>query len=202
MDIVDEEGNTLEDVVRAEKGLSEPKKGTELRLLEEAQNRHNFSERKKSVIFVVNSEYSTLESLPGSQNDIKLARKVFAARNYKIHEIKNSKNILEDVCSKVEEEGFKESASDVFQLVYCGHGIHKTAAEKGNRANENEKEADFNHVGEFGDCLVNVDGSLCSELSLALGIAQGLSENTRMCLFYDMCRAQGRVSIQTYNKLA
>lgn len=39
LEIFDEEGNTLEDVVRAEKGLSEPNKGTALRLLEEARNR-------------------------------------------------------------------------------------------------------------------------------------------------------------------
>ena len=104
-------------------------------------------------------------------------------------------NILEDVCKLVETEEFKESASDVFQLVYTGHGIHKTMVEKGKQAAENDEEADYKQRGKLGDCLVNTDGSVCSELELALSIAQELSENTRICLFYDMCRSQSKVCI-------
>ena len=39
--------------------------------------------------------------------------------------------------------------------------------------------------GELGDCLVGVDGKLCAELALALGIAQELGEKTKIRLMYE-----------------
>ena len=48
-------------------------------------------------------------------------------------------------------------------------------------------------VNELGDCLVGVDGTLCSELRLSLSIAEELPENTTMCFLYDMCRVETRV---------
>ena len=57
-----------------------------------------------------------------------------------------------------------------------------------------EKHEKSNHqINEIGDCLVNVDGSPCSELRLSLSIAQELPENTTMCFLYDMCRVETRV---------
>ena len=55
------------------------------------------------------------------------------------------------------------------------------------------------HINELGDCLVNVDGSECSELRLSLSIAQELPENTTMCFLYDMCRVETRVSKDYFN---
>mgnify|MGYP001223969665 CR=1 FL=1 len=55
---------------------------------------------------------------------------------------------------------------------------------------EEESEEGF----DFGDCLVNTNGTVCSELFLALNIAQALSKNTKICLVYDMCRTQTKVS--------
>ena len=49
-------------------------------------------------------------------------------------------------------------------------------------------------VNEIGDCLVGVDGTLCSELRISLSIAEELPENTTMCFLYDMCRVETRVS--------
>ena len=49
-------------------------------------------------------------------------------------------------------------------------------------------------VNELGDCLVGVDGTLCSELRLSLSIAEELPESTTMCFLYDMCRVETRVS--------
>ena len=56
-----------------------------------------------------------------------------------------------------------------------------------------------NQVNELGDCLVGVDGTLCSELRLSLSIAEELPENTTMCFLYDMCRVETRVSRDMFN---
>ena len=52
----------------------------------------------------------------------------------------------------------------------------------------------IHHVNELGDCLVNVNGEMCSELRLSLSILEELPENTTMCFMYDMCRVETRVS--------
>ena len=55
-----------------------------------------------------------------------------------------------------------------------------------------------NQVNELGDCLVGVDGTLCSELRLSLSIAEELPENTTMCFLYDMI-VETRVSRDILN---
>ena len=198
-DEVDEEGRALEEIIGT--GLPYPlgasKTGTALKLIQDARNRSNSKNRQKAVIFVLNSEYSKakLESLQGQNEDFQIGKKVFKDKHYAVHVIKDSEDILEDVCTLVETEEFKESAADIFQLVYSGHGIHKTMAEKGKPNAMNDEEAEYKQRGKLGDCLVNTDGSECSELELALNIAEALSENTRICLFYDMCRSQSKVCI-------
>ena len=149
------------------------------------------------MLFVLNSDYSkaNVESLHGQNEDFNIGEKVFRGKHYTVHVIKDSEDILGDVSTLVATEEFKESSSDVFQLVYTGHGMHKTMVEKGKQAAENDEEADYKQRGKLGDCLVNTDGSVCSELELARSIAQELSENTRTCLFCDMCRSQSKVCI-------
>ena len=186
---VDEEGNTLEDLLRAEKHLGALTISEGLKLFETAKKRNITSDRKKGVIIVVNSKYSDrcFEDLPGTREDLKLALKIFKARNYTTKVIEDSPDILKDVRQFVNQEGFKESARDVCQLLYLGHGTHIDTVEKHERS--------INQKGEFGNCLVGVDGKYCSEVALALVIAQGLREDTKICLLYDMCRVQLRVSL-------
>ena len=53
-----------------------------------------------------------------------------------------------------------------------------------------------NQVNEIGDCLVGVDGTLCSELKLSLSIAEELPKNTTMCFLYDMCREENMTRVR------
>jgi len=144
--------------------------------------------RKKFVIFVVNSEYdsnSEFDDLPGTLENLEAALKIFEKLNYVTHVIPNSKDILTEVRDYVEnKDGFKDSARDVFQLLYLGHGCHKNIIYK--------HEGSYLQKGQLGDCLVNVDGTFCAELELALCIGQNLAEKTKICLMYDMCREQTR----------
>lgn len=78
-------------------------------------------------------------------------------------------------------------------MYFTGHGIHKTLAEKGTPVTENTEEAQYNQEGEYGDCIVNTDGSLCSELVVSMVIASSLKKDAKICLFLDMCRTEGKV---------
>jgi len=184
---LDEDGNTLEDLLKAEKHLGALTISDGLKLFEAAMKGNVTSDRQKFVIFVANWKYSAtgFKDLPSPPKDLKLAKEIFKQRNYGIHVIENSADILEDVCEYIENtEGFEESARNILQFVYMGHGLHKKFVQKHKKSNYQE--------GEIGDCLVGVDGTLCGELELALNIARGVSDRTKMCMIYDMCRVQTR----------
>ena len=91
---------------------------------------------------------------------------------------------MKDVRQFVNQEGFKEFAREE---TCANYGTHIDTVQKHERS--------INQKGEFGNCLVGVDGKYCSEVALALLIAQGLREDTKICLLYDMCRVQLRVSL-------
>ena len=187
-DSVDARGQTLEDLLKAEQHLGRLTISDGLKLFEAAKKRNISSDRKKFVIFVANWKYSAtgFKDLPSPPKDLKLAKEIFRQRNYGIKVIENSVDIIEDVCGYIENtEGFKESARDILQFVFMGHGLHKKFVQKHKMSNYQE--------GEIGDCLVGVDGTLCGELELALNIARGVSDRTKMCMIYDMCRVQTRV---------
>ena len=142
---------------------------------------------------MINTDYkkSGLASLEGPLRDLEIAKKVFEAKEFDVFVIRNSDNILEDVCGLIEEKQIKDS--DVVQFFFSGHGIHKATAEKGLFAKGNEKETEFDQEGELGDCLVGTDGKLCEELLLSWQISECLKEDASMCFFYDMCRNEGKV---------
>jgi len=186
-DMMDEEGNTLEDLLNAQPCLSDITKKNVLKIFEAAMKRKGTKDRKKAAIFVVNWNYQDphYDYLDGILDDVKVAKDIFKKRGYHVRIIENSKDIDSDVCNLLEnDEEFKKCARDVFQFIYMGHGIHKVMAEKHEKSNR--------QINELGDCLVNVDGSLCSELELSLSIAQELPESTTMCFLYDMCRVETR----------
>ena len=199
---VNEEGKALEDLLgtglNRQLGVNDTAEAR--RLFHQARNRSNSKNRRKTVIFVLNSDYSkaNMDSLHGQHDDFKTGKKVFKDKHYEVHVIKDSDDILGDVCAQITEKKIKESASDVFQLVYSGHGVHKAMVQKGRETAENDKEIEFKQKGKFGDCLVNTDGTFCSELELALKIANELSEKTRICLFYDMCRNQSKQTVSHF----
>jgi len=185
-DLVDEEGNTLKDLLN-QTDLDKPEKRNILNMFEAAMRRKGTKNRKKAAIFVINWKYQDrhYNDLLGILDDVKIVKEVFKNRGYHVRVLENSKDIDSDVCNLLEkDEEFKNCARDAFQFIYMGHGIHKIMAEKHERGNH--------HINELGDCLVNVDGSLCSELELSLSIAQELPESTTMCFLYDMCRVETR----------
>jgi len=185
-DMINEEGDTLEDRLN-QTHLDKSTKKDILKISEAAMKRKGTKDRKKAAIFVLNWKYQDrhYNDLLGILDDVKIVKEVFKNRGYHVRVLENSKDIDSDVCNLLEkDEEFKNCARDAFQFIYMGHGIHKIMAEKHERGNH--------HINELGDCLVNVDGSLCSELRLSLSIAQELPENTTMCFLYDMCRVETR----------
>jgi len=169
------------------KNLDDITKKNVVKYYEAAMKRKRTKDRKRAAIFVVNYRYQPrhYSNLSGILEDVKVVKDVFRKRNYHIKVIENSKDIERDVCNVLKtDEEFKICTRDAFQFIYMGHGIHKIMAEKHERGN--------NQVNDIGDCLVNVDGSPCSELRLSLSIAEELPENTNMCFLYDMCRVETR----------
>ena len=89
--------------------------------------------------------------------------------------IENSADIINDVCEYIENtEGLIESARDILQFVYMGHCLHKKSVQKIQNTEIVNTQEDVDY------CLVGVDGKLCSELNLALNIARGVSDHTKM----------------------
>ena len=62
--------------------------------------------------------------------------------------------------------------------------------EKGSDLAEDEDEEYFNQEGHHGDCIVNVDGTVCSELMLSFYFAGVVKQDALICLFFDMCRTE------------
>ena len=194
LDIEDEDGDgkTIENMLP--KDIDPLKISRANKFFQDAKTRKDMAARNKIAIFVINTQYKApLNNLEGPLHDLENARKVFAAQNYSIHVIENSKDILTDVLDLIENEGLE--GSDAIQLVYSGHGVHKTSAEKGKFQTETENKTNFGQRGELGDCLVNTDGTLCEELLLSWEIARELKGDALMGFFYDMCRSEKKVSV-------
>jgi hypothetical protein len=149
----------------------------------------------KWAILIINCNYqkSPLSSLEGPGHDLILAKKVFQDKKYRIKIFQDSEDIFADVMGWMVDEKVKES-TDVFQLFFSGHGIHKTTAEKGIRGNWNSEKVEYGQEGEIGDCLVNSDGTYCEELMLSSCVSNELGKNTKICFLYDMCRDETKVS--------
>ena len=196
LDIQDEDGNTLENILSHR--LAPHQIATAKKLFRDARARRDgMLIRNKAVVFVINIDYShDYTSLEGPMHDLEIAKKVFQAKGYSVHVIKNSDDIVEDVLSKMEAENMKET-TDIFQLVYSGHGIHKISAEKGNSrgAHITKNETYYNQKGELGDCMVGTEGTLCEELFLSWQVSEELKKDASMCFFYDMCRNEEKVHI-------
>ena len=143
----------------------------------------------KLALIVVNCDYgkSKLEDLEGPHDDLKLAVKLFTEKGYRIHVIKDSDKINTDVLDWIEDNQLEET-TEIFQLFYSGHGVHKSTAEKGMLYSGDNKKADYRQEGEHGDCLVNCDGTLCEELLLSYQISDVFKKETELSFFYDMCR--------------
>ena len=194
LDIEDEDGDgkTIENMLP--KDIDPLKISRANKFFQDAKTRKDMAARNKIAIFVINTQYKApLNNLEGPLHDLEIARKVFAAQNYSIHVIENSKDILTDVLDLIENEGLE--GSDAIQLVYSGHGVHKTSAEKGKFQTETENKTNYGQSGELGDCLVNTDGTLCEELLLSWEIARELKGDALMGFFYDMCRSEKKVSV-------
>merc|ERR1719369_986812 len=142
-------------------------------------------------MLVINVDYSEsdLKNLEGPVQDLKVAKEMFKDKDYDIIEIVNSKNIFKDVVRELQK---LDKSSDVFQLFYSGHGIHKTDVEKGLFLGEDVTNAEttYRTKGELGDCLVNTDGTYCEELRLSTVVAKEMKEDASICLMYDMCRVE------------
>ena len=143
----------------------------------------------KLALIVVNCDYgkSELKDLVGPHADRKLAEKLFTEKGYRTHVIEDSEKINEDVLDWIEDNQL-EKTTEIFQLFYSGHGVHKSTAEKGMFYTGNNEKADYRQEGEHGDCLVNCDGTLCEELLLSYQISELFKKGTELSFFYDMCR--------------
>ena len=153
----------------------------------------------KIAVIIINSNYSksSFTDLEGPLIDLKHAQKLFKEKGYKIHIIKDSRKINEDVLDLIEDNNLEER-TEIFQLFFSGHGVFKSTAEKGMLYTGNKEKADYKQEGEYGDCLVNSDGSLCEELLLAYQVSDVLNKDAQICMFYDMCRSeQKQAPIQT-----
>ena len=73
-----------------------------------------------------------------------------------------------------------------------GHGIHKTAVEQGEFFGDDDNEKYYRQKGHIGDCIVNTDGSPCSELVLARLFATAVKEDATIHMFMDMCRTEDK----------
>jgi hypothetical protein len=80
-----------------------------------------------------------------------------------------------------------------FYHLFTGHGIHKTTVEKGGEIGEDDTEEYFRQEGQLGDCVVNTNGSLCSELLLSFLLSTAVNENAHIGIFMDMCRTEDKV---------
>ena len=129
--MVDDEGNTIEDLLNAQPNLNDLTKKNVLKLFEAAMKRKGTKDRKKAAIFVLNWNYQQhphYNDLLGILEDVKVVKKIFRKRNYHVEIIENSKDILTDVCDIVEnDEELKNCAQDDFQFIYMGHEIHKVS---------------------------------------------------------------------------
>ena len=198
LDIQDEDGNTLENILSHR--LAPHQIATAKKLFRDARARRDgMLIRNKTVVFVINTDYShDYTSLEGPMHDLEIAKKVFQAKGYSVHVIKNSDDIVEDVLSKMEAENMKET-TDIFQLVYSGHGIHKISVEKGISRGairtQGKNENYYNQKGELGDCMVGTKGTLFEELFLSWQVSEELKKDASMCFFYDMCRNEEKVHI-------
>ena len=194
LDIEDPDGKTLENM------LPKDHMGSARSYFLDARQRQGIRDgtirRNKWALLIINCDYqkSTLNSLEGPRHDLKLAEKVFRDKGYQIKIVMDSLDIFGDVMDWMVDEKVKES-TDVFQLFFSGHGLHKTTAEKGIRRNYNSEKADYGQEGELGDCLVNSDGTYCEELLLSSSVSKELGENAKLCFLYDMCRNETKVSI-------
>ena len=197
LNILDEDGETLEDMLKP--SLAPHKIATANRRFKEARTRKGIHDgsiyRNKAAVFVINTNYAPeYSSLEGPLHDLEIARRVFQARGYSVHVIPDSDDIVEDVLRLMEDEKMKET-TDVFSLVYSGHGIHKTSAEKGADGGEDvtKGEIHYQQKGELGDCLVGTKGTLAGELFLSWQVSEELKNDASMCFFYDMCRNEEKV---------
>ena len=151
-------------------------------------------ECSKVAVIIVNSVYADPDhiysNLEGPKTDLKLAEKLFRKMGYTIYIRENIEDIRETVLSLLEDNDL-ESSTDVFQLFFSGHGVFKSTAEKGEfYTGDLQKENNYRQKGEYGDCLVNTNGSLCEELSLAYMVSDLLGNHVKICMFYDMCRSE------------
>ena len=126
--MMDDEGNTIEDLLNTKTSLNELTKKNVLKLFEAAMKRKGTEDRKKAAIFVINYKYEHqhYNDLLGILEDVKVVKNIFRKRKYYIKVIENSKDIESDVCEIVDEE-FKNCEWDAFQFIYMGHGIHKVS---------------------------------------------------------------------------
>ena len=74
-----------------------------------------------------------------------------------------------------------------------GHGIHKICVELGELEVEEDGKLYYGQKGHLGDCIVNVDGTLCSEMCITMLIATKMNKTARMSMFFDMCRTEDKV---------
>ena len=112
--MMDEEGNTLEDVLN-QTHLDKSTKNNVLKIFEAAMKRKGTKDRKKAAIFVINWKYQDhhYNDLLGILDDVKLVKEVFKKRGYNIRVIENSKDIDSDVFELLEkDEEFKNCARD------------------------------------------------------------------------------------------
>ena len=78
-------------------------------------------------------------------------------------------------------------------ITLVGHGIYNTTAELGEFLGEDDDETTFMQKGHIGDCIVNTDGTKCSELCLEVLLARAVNENALISMFFDMCRTENKV---------
>ena len=118
---VNEEGKALEDLLgtglKRQLGVNDTAEAR--RLFHQARNRSNSKNRRKSVIFVLNSDYSKadMDSLHGQHDDFKTGGKVFKDKHYEVHVIRDSDDILGDVCDLIKEKQIKETVQFAFLLM-------------------------------------------------------------------------------------
>ena len=74
-----------------------------------------------------------------------------------------------------------------------GHGIHQTTVEKGGDFGEDDTGEYFHQEGQLGDCVVNTNGELCSELMLSFMLSTAVNEDAHIGIFMDMCRTENKV---------
>jgi len=201
LDIFDPDGRTIEGLLG--EGIKTPLDPGRIaiahRLFKEARFRQGLKDgtllRKKAVVFLINCRYSEesgITSLVGPAKDLDIAKQMFEAKGYKIHTLEDEANIEESINTLIDENEADFKELDVLQFIYSGHGIHQTTVEKGKEFGEDETNAEeyFKQKGHIGDCIVNTNGTFCSELMLSLLLSSAVNQQALIGLFFDMCRTE------------